>query len=53
MFQAIYFDRGTRTCHLRDDKQGWLSFEYYPTYYEVHPEGQFETLDGRRANPTK
>ena len=53
MYQAIYFNRGTKTCHLRDDKQGWVDFEYYPTYYEVHPEGQFETLDGRRANPTK
>jgi DNA polymerase elongation subunit (family B) len=53
MFQSIYYNRSTKTCHLRDDKQGWVEFEYYPTFYKVDPNGKYQTLDGRRANPTK
>lgn len=52
MYQAIYYDFRSRTCHLRDDKQGWLNFEYHPTYYKLDPQGKYETLDGKRVSPT-
>jgi len=52
MFQAIHYDFKTKTCHLRDDKQGWLSFDYSPTYYKLDPNGKYETLDGKRVSPT-
>ena len=53
MFQAIHYDFKSKTCHLRDDKQGWMSFEYYPTYYKLDPNGKYETLDGKRVSPTQ
>ena len=53
MFQAIHYDFRNKTCHLRDDKQGWMSFEYYPTYYKLDPNGKYETLDGKRVSPTQ
>jgi len=53
MFQAIHYDFKNKTCHLRDDKQGWMSFEYYPTYYKLDPNGKYETLDGKRVSPTQ
>ena len=53
MFQAIHYDFRNKTCHLRDDKQGWMSFEYYPTYYKLDPDGKYETLDGKRVSPTQ
>jgi len=52
MYQAIYYDFRNRTCHLRDDKQGWLNFEYHPTYYKLDPDGKYETLDGKKVSPT-
>ena len=52
MYQALYYDFRNKTCHLRDDKQGWLNFEYTPTYYKLDPNGQYETLDGKRVSPT-
>jgi len=52
MYQAIYYNFRTKTCHLRDDKQGWLDFEYHPTYYKLDPNGKYETLDGKRVSPT-
>ena len=52
MYQAIFYDFRTKKCHLRDDKQGWLDFEYYPTYYKLDPNGKYETLDGKRVSPT-
>jgi DNA polymerase elongation subunit (family B) len=53
MYQSLYFNYKTRTCHLRDDSEGWCEFEYHPTYYKIDANGSFETLDGKRANPTK
>jgi DNA polymerase elongation subunit (family B) len=53
MYQSIYYNWKTRECHLRDDSEGWCQFEYQPTYYRLHPEGKYATLDGKRANPTK
>lgn len=52
MYQAIHYDFRSKTCHLRDDQQGWLSFEYTPTYYKLDPNGQYETLDGKRVSKT-
>ena len=52
MYQAIYYNHRNKTCHLRDDQQGWLSFEYTPTYYKLDPKGEYETLDGKRVSKT-
>lgn len=52
MYQAIFFDYQTRTVHLRDSNEGWAHFSYQPTYYKLHPNGEFPTLDGKRCNPT-
>ena len=49
MYQAIYYSYRDRTCHLRDDTEGWCQFEYQPTYYMIDPNGEFDTLDGKRA----
>jgi DNA polymerase elongation subunit (family B) len=51
MYQAIYYDRSTYTFHLRDDKTGWNEFKYNRPRYIIDPNGQFPTLDGKRANP--
>ncbi len=51
MYQAIYYDRSTYTFHLRDDKTGWSEFKYNRPRYVIDPNGQFPTLDGKRANP--
>jgi DNA polymerase elongation subunit (family B) len=53
LYQGIYYDYFTRTCHLRDDVEGWCSFEYYPTAYRIDDGGEFETLDGKRCVPVK
>lgn len=53
MYQSIYFDFFNKTAHLRDDELGWHSFEYYPTFYKIDPNGKYDTLDGKKANPTK
>lgn len=52
MYQAIYFDYQSKTCHLRDTQEGWVSFPYKPTYYKLNPKGTFKTLDGKRVSPT-
>ena len=52
MYQSIHYDFRNKTCHLRDDQQGWMSFEYTPTYYKLDPKGQYETLDGKRVSKT-
>lgn len=51
MYQSIYYDRSTYTFHLRDDKTGWSEFKYNRPRYIIDPNGQFPTLDGKRANP--
>jgi DNA polymerase elongation subunit (family B) len=51
MYQAIYYDRSTYTFHLRDDKEGWSEFKYTRPRFIIDPNGQFPTLDGKRANP--
>lgn len=53
MFQAIHYDYYTKTAYLRDDELGWQIFEYYPTYYKIDPNGEYDTLDGKKARPTQ
>ena len=53
MYQAVYYSYKDKKVHLRDDKLGWNSLEYYPTYYQIDPDGEYETLDGLRASPVK
>lgn len=52
MNQNIFYDRGNKIVHLRDDNEGWSSFQYYPTYYQLDPNGKFYTLDGQKCSPT-
>ena len=53
MYQSIYYNRDTKTYHLRDDKKGWLEFPYRATCYVANETGEYETLDGVRVSPTK
>ena len=53
MYQAIYYNRGEKKFHLRDDKKGWLDFPYRATCYVADEKGQYETLEGQRVSPTK
>jgi DNA polymerase elongation subunit (family B) len=50
MYQAIYYDKSTYTFHLRDDKTGWSEFKYTRPRFKIDPNGQYQTLDGKRAN---
>jgi DNA polymerase elongation subunit (family B) len=53
MYQSIYYDKTTKQYHLRDDKLGWNSFEYQPTFYKPDSQGQYLTLFGDKVTPTK
>jgi DNA polymerase elongation subunit (family B) len=56
MYQAIYYDFQTYTYHLRDDKQGWMDFQFQPTYWKRVNEwqdGAKPVLTGGWAIPTK
>jgi len=53
MYQSVYFDRNEKQYYLRDDKKGWTSFKYYPTYYFPDYDGEFTTLEGNRVSPVK
>jgi DNA polymerase elongation subunit (family B) len=50
MYQSIYYDKSTYTFHLRDDKTGWSEFKYHRPRFKIDPNGQYQTLDGKRAN---
>jgi DNA polymerase elongation subunit (family B) len=50
MYQSIYYDRSTYTFNLRDDKTGWSEFKYHRPRFKIDPNGQYQTLDGKRAN---
>ena len=50
MYQAIYYDRSTYTFNLRDDKTGWSEFKYNRPRFKIDPNGEYPTLDGKRAN---
>jgi DNA polymerase elongation subunit (family B) len=53
MYQAIYYNRSAKQYHLRDDKRGWVEFQYRPTCYVANEGGEYETLEGHRVTPTK
>jgi DNA polymerase elongation subunit (family B) len=53
MYQSIYYNRSAKQYHLRDDKKGWIEFQYRPTCYIANEGGEYETLEGSRVTPTK
>lgn len=53
MFQALYYNRTTKTFHLRDDEKQWVSFQYRAYGYVEDPDGNYRTLDGKKVSPTK
>ena len=56
MYQAVYYDFSTYTYYLRDDKKGWLDFQYQPTYWKRVSEkqdGARPVLTGGWAVPTR
>lgn len=53
MYQAVYFDYNSFTCHLRDDNEGWCSFPYSRTGYKLDSKGDYLTLTGERVSPIK
>ena len=48
MYQAIYYNRSAKQYHLRDDKKGWVEFQYRPTCYTLSANGEYETLESGR-----
>ena len=53
MFQSAYYDFYEKKYYLRDDKRGWSDFQYFPTYYVKHEEGEYRTLEGDIVTPIK
>jgi len=54
MYQAVYYCKEEKQYYLRDDRwKGFKNFEYWPTYYQPDPDGEYETLEGTRVSPTK
>ena len=53
MYQSVYYDRDEKHYYLRDDKKGWKHFQYWPTFYAAHEDGEFETLEGVKVSPVK
>ena len=56
MYQAIYYNYRTYNYHIRDDKQGWMEFQFQPTYWKQVSEwgeGAQPILTGGWAVPTK
>jgi len=51
MYQCAYYSYKKRKFFLRDSEKGWFDFDYYPTYYKIDKNGEYETLDGLRATP--
>jgi DNA polymerase elongation subunit (family B) len=50
MYQAIYYDgKPNYKFHLRDDKTGWSEFSYTLPRFQIDANGQYPTLDGKRA----
>ena len=50
MYQSIYYDgKPNYKFHLRDDKKGWTEFQYTIPRFAIDPNGQYPTLDGKRA----
>ena len=54
MYQALYYDRDEKQYYLRDDRSNqFKTIQYWPTYYQPDPDGDFETLEGTKVSPTK
>ena len=56
MYQSIHYDFSTYTYYLRDDKQGWMEFQYQPTFWKrtnEWSENARPVLTGGWAVPTK
>lgn len=56
MYQAIHYSYKNRKYYLRDDKEGWLDFEYQPQLYKRVPnqeKGALEVLTGGYCIPVK
>jgi len=54
MYQALYYDKEERQYYLRDDRsKDFKTLQYWPTYYQPDPDGEYETLEGTRVSPTK
>lgn len=49
MYQSVYYNYKNKTITIRDDNEGWHSFHYTPTYYKLDENGEYQTLDGKRA----
>jgi DNA polymerase elongation subunit (family B) len=46
MYQNIYFDKTTNTCHLFDDKKGYKSFVFRPYAYRKRNGGKYRSIFG-------
>ena len=56
MYQAVYYCHQTYTYYLRDDKQGWMQFQFQPTFWKRTSEWSEKAkpvLTGGYAVPTK
>jgi DNA polymerase elongation subunit (family B) len=54
MYQALYHDKEERQYYLRDDRwDGFKTIQYWPTFYQPDPDGDFETLEGTKVSPTR
>lgn len=53
MYQSCWYDYNEYKYYLRDDKNGWSSFNYQPTLYVKDPYGEFTALDGETVSPVK
>lgn len=50
MYQSIFYEgKPNYKFHLRDDKKGWTEFSYTVPRFAIDPNGQYPTLDGKRA----
>ena len=46
MYQNIFFDKKTNTCHLWDDKQGYTNFVFRPYAYRKREGGKYKSIFG-------
>ena len=46
MYQNIYFERKSNTCHLWDDKQGYTSFVFKPYAFKKRQGGKYKSMSG-------
>ena len=46
MYQNIYFERKSNTCHLWDDKQGYTSFVFKNYGYRKKRGGKYKSMSG-------